>query len=91
MPQQVAVTSPTPVAVQQNDAPRIVAFIILLVGLACAGLAYLSPGRAEEGTVGLGRFRRLEPTAVPAAPTTPVHGGLGRFATTRTGPPPALS
>ncbi|MDQ1396616.1 MAG: hypothetical protein QOG64_1875 [Acidimicrobiaceae bacterium] len=69
---------------------RLVAFLILLAGLAFAGLAFLTPEHAD-GTIGLGRFRGPVPAASVAAAVEPAAGGLGRFRRPRTGPPAALS
>jgi hypothetical protein len=87
VPQQTALP-PTPKPAS-NDKAQGVGFLILLAGLAFAGLAYVTPARPEDGLVGLGRFQRVAP--VDAETIEPVSGGLGRFARPRTGPPPALS
>jgi hypothetical protein len=89
VPQQVAL--PVAKASARDRTAQGVAFLVLLAGLAFAGLAHLTPARAEDGTIGLGRFRRPVPATALAAPLEPVSGGLGRFARPRSGPPPALS
>jgi hypothetical protein len=89
VPQQTALPATTPV--KDNKTAQGVAFLILLAGLAFAGLAYATPARTEDGLVGLGRFRRPAPAGADAPPMEPVNGGLGRFTRPRTGPPPALS
>jgi hypothetical protein len=91
VPQQTALPATTAAAAKDDNGPRGIAFLILLAGLAFAGLAYITPARAEDGHVGLGRFRRPVPAEALAAPVEPVQGGLGRFTRPRTGPPPALS
>jgi hypothetical protein len=89
VPQQTAL--PALKTTSRDKTAQGVAFLILLAGLAFAGLAYATPARAEDGTIGLGRFRRPVEGAVSTEPIDPVSGGLGRFARPRTGPPPALS
>lgn len=88
---QVAAPPTQPVAASEDDTAQGVGFIILLLGAALAGLAYLTPDRAEDGTVGLGRFRRPAPAVATAIAAEPVTGGLGRFSKLRSGPPPSLS
>jgi hypothetical protein len=88
VPQQQALPPTTPVKGESKTA-RSVAFLILLAGLAFAGLAYLTPDREDGAMVGLSRFRRPAPAV--NTPIEPVEGGLGRFARPRSGPPPALS
>lgn len=80
-----------PVAVKDDNTAQGVAFLILLAGAALAGLAYVTPTRAEDATVGLGRFRRPAPVEAIASALGPVQGGLGRFTRPRLGPPPKLS
>jgi hypothetical protein len=91
VPQQAALPATVPIADDDTSTARGVAFLVLLAGLAFAGLAYLTPARDDAGTIGLGRFRRPAAAATHAAPLEPVEGGLGRFSRPRTGPPPALS
>jgi len=92
---QVAAPPTQPVASAEDDTAQGVGFIILLLGAALAGWAYLTPDRPEDGSIGLGRFRRPAPEAVlqgaAATPPEPVVGGLGRFSRLRSGPPPSLS
>ena len=90
---QVAAPDTQPVAASDDDGAKGVGFVILLLGAALAGWAYLTPEGRDDGTVGLGRFRRAAPaTALAGAePVEPVTGGLGRFSRARTGPPPSLS
>jgi hypothetical protein len=76
-------------AVAEDDTAQAVGFIIMVIGALLAGLAYLTPARAETGTVGLGRFRK--PVPADATVVEPVEGGLGRFARPRVGAPPSLS
>ena len=89
VPRQAALPAATPV--KDDKRAQGVAFLILLAGLAFAGLAYATPDRTEEGLVGLGRFRRPAPPDADVVADEPVPGGLGRFTKPRTGPPPALS
>lgn len=89
VPDQPMLTA-APIVAEDNTAQG-VAFLILLAGAALAGLAYLTPDRDEDGTVGLGRFKRPIPQHALAPVGPPVEGGLGRFARPRTGAPPALS
>ena len=89
VPQQTALPPSRPVKDDRNA--QGVAFLILLTGLAFAGLAYVTPARAEDATIGLGRFKRPMPGEIATGPVEPVTGGLGRFARPRTGRPPALS
>jgi hypothetical protein len=81
--------------VPEDTTGRTVAFVILLAGSAIAAWTYLSEreGEGEETSmIGLGRFRRAAPAAATVGGVPePVTGGLGRFARSRTGPPPALS
>lgn len=92
---QVAAPPTQPVAAAEDDTAQAVGFIILLLGAALAGWAYLTPERRDDDAaplVGLGRFRRPVPAAaLVEAPAEPVTGGLGRFSRLRTGPPPSLS
>ena len=91
---QVAAPPAQPVAAAEDDTAQGVGFIILLLGAALAGWAYLTPERRDDDAplVGLGRFRRPVPAAALVdAPAEPVTGGLGRFSRLRTGPPPSLS
>jgi hypothetical protein len=90
VPDQPMVAAPAAAPKEDNTAQG-VAFLILLAGAALAGLAYLTPARDADGTVGLGRFKRPAPAAALNPAMEPVEGGLGRFARPRTGPPPALS
>lgn len=90
VPDQPMLAAPAATATE-DDTAQGVAFIILLVGAALAGLAYLTPERSEAGTVGLGRFKRPAPADALVAAAQPVEGGLGRFARPRLGAPPSLS
>jgi hypothetical protein len=89
VPMQTAL--PPTVPLKDDRTAQGVGFLVLLAGLAFAGLAYVTPARAENSTIGLGRFRRPAPAIIGSGPAEPVKGGLGRFARPRTGPPPALS
>lgn len=89
VPQQTAL--PVATTVGRDRTAQGVAFLVLLAGLAFAALAHLTPARAEDGTIGLGRFQRPVAAAAIDVPLEPVSGGLGRFARPRSGPPPALS
>lgn len=88
---QVAAPPTQPIAAEEDNTAQGVGFIILLIGAALAGWAYLTT-EGEDQQVGLGRFRRPAPAmAVAAAAAAPVTGGLSRFRRPRTGPPPSLS
>jgi hypothetical protein len=67
VPRQLAPAATKAVS-RDDNGRRLVAFLILLAGLAFAGLTYLTPGAVAEdaGQGGLGRFRQPRTGPPPA-------------------------
>ncbi len=87
--EQITATGVTPVAaapVSNTSAPkkgRTLGIVVLLLGAALGFWAYTGNSLLGGGP---------KPVPVPVVPVgEPIVGGLGRFARTRTGPPPSLS
>lgn len=97
-PEELAPTVPdvrrsVPAAAVSDGADRTIGFVLLLLAGLMAAWSYWTADE-EPGTIGLGRFARPAPAAVPAAVAAsgePTIGGLSRFTRTRSTPPTPLN